>query len=370
MGDMSEKLNLVITGAGGFIGRQTVAVARARGHAVRAVVRKQASVPRDWQTDPMIEVVISDLAGDGAIEHLEAALDRTDAVIHAAAAMAGDDVQQTRDTVCALEAVIATIVRQPRPRPRLVLVSSITVYDALAMVPFAMLDETSPIESTPQSRDAYCRSKLQQEKLAVEAARKHDLFVRIMRPGAVFGPGRIWNGHLGPRLGPVVLLVETRGEIPVSFIAHCAEALVLAAEVPITKDDYEVSDAPSDAPNLAPSGAAGCVEVINVIDDDRPTRAGYMASLQRPGQRTFVLGGIQWLLSKAATALNALGLSRRLPGLLRPAILAARMKPLTYSNARLRERLGWQPSSSFNEAMTTSLTQPADWSVERHDRPD
>jgi hypothetical protein len=40
-----------------------------------------------------------------------------------------------------------------------------------------------------------------------------------------------------------------------------------------------------------------------------------------------------------------------MPGLLRPAIIRSRMKPVVYSNARLHERLDWQSSLSFEDAM-------------------
>ncbi|MGQ0456805.1 MAG: NAD-dependent epimerase/dehydratase family protein [Hyphomicrobium sp.] len=356
MGQVNGKMTLLVTGAAGFIGRHVVAAARHRGHAVRAVVRNTASSPDEWRNDPMIASIAADLADDFAIGPLTAALRDADAVIHAAAAMTGSASRHARDTEGSLRTVISAMTGRTERPPRLVLVSSIAVYDALAAPAFSTIDETAPVEAHPQSRDAYCLSKLRQEALAVQAADLHGLEVRIMRPGAVFGPGRIWNGHLGPSLGPAVFTLETRGETPVSFVSHCAEALVMAAEASVATDDRGLS---------APKGR---VEVINVIDDDRPTRAQYLAAVRTSGWPRLAIPGLGAPLRLAGSMLGVARLSDRMPGLLRPAIFAARCKPFAYSNARLRERLGWRPTRSFHEAMSWSIAQPATQSAAQNDR--
>lgn len=341
---MSTPQTIVITGAAGFIGRHTVAAARTGGHRVRALVRRDGAAPLEWRSDPMIETIVADLSGDGAIAVLGRALDGADTIIHASAAMAGGDAHHARETVRPLANVIAAIADRQNTPPRLVLVSSISVYDTRALPPFSVLDETCPLEGDGQARDAYCRSKLAQERLALEAADRHALDVIIMRPGAVFGPNRLWNGHLGPTIGPAVLLIETRGEVPVNYVAHCAQAVILASERPLTCDDR-------------PAGSGqGRVEIINVLDTDRPTRAAYIAALKSYGGPKMVIGGFRYPLSVAASMLEAVPYSYRLPGLLRPATLDARTKPLVYSNARLRERLGWIPTHTFEAALREAWT--------------
>ena len=57
--------------------------------------------------------------------------------------------------------------------------------------------------------------------------------------------------------------------------------------------------------------------------------------------------------------LGALGLGPRLPGLLRPAVLHARMKPLRYSTARLEALPGWEPGPGFAELMAAAQAEEA-----------
>jgi uncharacterized protein YbjT (DUF2867 family) len=52
---------VLITGASGFIGRETVQRLRARGFEVRAVVRHARSISEEWAQDQGITPVIYDL---------------------------------------------------------------------------------------------------------------------------------------------------------------------------------------------------------------------------------------------------------------------------------------------------------------------
>ena len=136
------EITILVTGAAGFLGRHAVAAARARGHRVRALVRGE-SVPEGWRKDTMISVVLTDLAV--ASPALDAALDGVDAVIHAAASLGGDKAVQNRDTLLATETLLAAMVRT-RPAPRLVLVSSISVYSAMFIAEGSRVDENTPLE--------------------------------------------------------------------------------------------------------------------------------------------------------------------------------------------------------------------------------
>src|SRR5439155_17934516 len=77
---------------------------------------------------------------------------------------------------------------QPR---RFVNVSSFAVYSNLHLKRGALLDESCPLEDAPAERfDAYGFGKLKQEQLVTEYGKKCGLPYVIVRPGAVFGPGR------------------------------------------------------------------------------------------------------------------------------------------------------------------------------------
>lgn len=288
---------IVVTGAAGFLGRATVAAALARGHRVRAVMRRVVAMPDG------AEVMLADLAQ----EDLAPVMAGADAVIHAAASLTGDG-----ETLTATRAVLAAA-----GNARFVLVSSMTVYGA--GMPGGTIDEASPPEPAPHLRDAYCRMKLAQEAMLRDI--RADGW--MLRPGVIVGPGRLWNAHLGMAAGPFLLRAGA-GQIPMIAVDDCARALVLAAETP-------------------PAG----IEVVNVVADDLPDRRGYLALLQ---ERPRIILPLHWRVPDAAAALLA-DFAPRLPGLLRRPTLRARLMPQTYANHRLHDRLDWQQEMPLAQAI-------------------
>ncbi|MFT6533125.1 MAG: nucleoside-diphosphate-sugar epimerase [Limimaricola cinnabarinus] len=308
MGDV-----IAITGATGFLGRAVVDRARAEGHPVRAILRGAA--PTGWAADPGIEVVRADLARNIP------PLDGVGAVIHAAARLEGDDAAQMRNTVAPSAALLE---QAAQAGTRLVLVGSISVLGTDALAPFDLVDETTPTEPRPEARDAYARAKIAQERDARKISARHGVPLRIVRPGAIFGPGRLWNGHMGLSLGPLTFGPRHAGELPLCWLPHAAQILVLAATRPQTE----------------------AVEVIHALDDDRPDRARYLTALGRRGLP------LDWRgFDAAAGLLTPLG--PRLPGLLRRETLRARLMPLRYANARAHA-LGFRAEAGFEAAMAAA----------------
>jgi nucleoside-diphosphate-sugar epimerase len=300
--------HLIVTGAGGFLGRATVAAALARGHRVTALIRTEADLP------PGAIRAVADLAGGGDLRPLLAG---ADAIIHCAGRMTGTEAQMQRDTV---GGTAALLVATP-PQTRLVLVSSMAVYGAARLRPGAVLDEGCPIEDRPALRDAYARTKLRQE-MAVRGGR---LMHWIVRPGLIWDPAHLDNAHLGVGLGPLFLRIGSDGELPLAHVTNVAEALVNAAE------RWPVPGA----------------EVANIVDDIRPTRADWLAAI--PAGRRLTLP-LHWRLPDLAAGL-ASPLGPRVPGLLRRPTLRARLMPLRYSNAAAKDRLGWAPRVAFPQGL-------------------
>lgn len=311
-------LTLVITGASGFIGRGCVEAALRHGHTVRALVRREtAFFPAG------VEVLPCDLVSE--LTTLRSALIGADAVIHAAAAMSSDPLRTERDTISATSNLIAAMTHQDNP-PRLVLVSSITVYDAMA----GDIDENTALEPDPKERDGYAQSKLAQEALLAGAG----LEGWIARPGAVFGPGRVWNAHLGRRFGPLMLRLGGPGQVPVIGQEACAEALVLAAETP-------------------PPG--GGMRPVNLIESDLPDARRYVKAMGRAAPRLRV--PLPWqVLSRIGRALTRLpAFKGALPGLLQTRTLNARFGAKRYSNIRAQRELGWQSHLPFENALRAAV---------------
>lgn len=325
-------IKILVTGAGGFIGRHVVDAIRADGHGVVAVVRDPKAALSNWTNDSGVAIAKLDLIAPDAKDELAQLLPEIDAIVHAAATMSGDPDRQIRETLGATDTVLEAMSKS-RPIPRMVLVSSMSVYDGQATEVGQPLTEDSLLERAPKQRDAYCQAKLSQEFKVREAAAEMGFELWIMRPGAVFGAGRLWNGHLGHPVGKLLVQLEKKGEVPVSFVEHTAKALELAAITP-----------------------ASGIEVVNVVDDDLPDRSKYVAALRHGGWPRFVFP-LNWrILSALGRVLQKVPkLGQRLPGLLVPATLHARMKPIRYGNSRLHDRLSIPQQLPFEHVFATAM---------------
>jgi nucleoside-diphosphate-sugar epimerase len=106
---------------------------------------------------------------------------------------------------------------------RFVNVSSLAVYSTLGLKRGALLDETCPLEDSPQERgDAYCFGKLKQDELVVEYGRKKNLPYVIVRPGSVFGPGKLaFSGRVGIDTFGFFVHLGGSNRLPLTFVENC-----------------------------------------------------------------------------------------------------------------------------------------------------
>jgi nucleoside-diphosphate-sugar epimerase len=318
---------IVITGASGFVGGAAVSAARAAGHTVIALGRRAES---DLTVDPQEKGVAYhalDLGAPEAIQTLAPILKGADAVIHAAAAMTGDDAFHDRETLAPMRALLDAIGAASAP-VRLVLVSSLSVYGFAALPDGTLLTELTPLEPEPHKRDAYTRAKLTQEALAEEAARAKGVDVWLIRPGAIYGPERLDTARLGIAIGGRRLSPGGDPTIPAVDVARVGAGLVSAATVP-KPQDRDVS---------GPSRHHAVV--INLIDPDPPRQSAWAAAV---GIKVMRLP--KALFFKTAVALDLAGdlfpgLGARLPKALLPPRLAARFKHLRYATQRAEDILG------------------------------
>ena len=322
----------LITGAAGFIGRHVVSEALDQGKRVRAIVRPTSDLSGiQWIPHPAVRVERCDLRSPAELPNL---LSGVDVVIHLAGLKQGDLKAQISGTVAPTERLLEAMVEAGARR--MVLVSSLSVYDFRKIACFGQLDEDSPLESQPGEREPYCQAKLLQEHVVRRYGEKHGLDTTILRPGVVIGPGNTWTDQLGIRLNRWLWLRFSAKGMPMqlTYVENCASAIVLAAE--------------SDA-------AIG--QTFNVVDEELPTRRHYMAELRRRlPSRPFVLplsGSLMRLLAEKALKLNkTLSDGRaRLPWIADPARLETQLKPLKFSNDRIKRVLGWHPRFGLGEAL-------------------
>ncbi len=317
-------MRIFVTGASGFVGSAVVDMALARGHEVTRLVRHAPGSPRAGVVD-----VEGDIRDATAWSH---ALDDIDAVVHLAAAKGGDFHTQFATTVVGTEVLLGAM--RGRGVRRLVHVSTFSVYDYRVLAVGDTLDERSTLEARPLDRDDYAQTKLVQEQL-VRAFAVVDGDVTIVRPGAVYGPGNLWDGGLAALLpGGIGLAIAPLGRLKLTYVENCAEAIVLAVERP---------------------GAIGTT--LNVVDDELPTQWGFARAQRRHGIPVPRAVPVPYRGARAAANLVAfanrrfIGGRAKFPGIVVPAKLDAQFRPLRYSNEEAKRVLAWRPRVTLDEAL-------------------
>ncbi len=329
-------MKLLVTGATGFLGQYVVAEALRRGYQVRAAVRASSKLTQlPWLNHPSVELVRWDLQQQPAPVEI---LHGVSAVIHLAAAKQGDFDTQYASTVVATDNLIGAMVTARVWR--LVAISSFSVFDYLNVPVGEIINEDSPLESEPKQRDVYAQTKLLQENLVRDFQQKSGGQVTILRPGMVYGRDYLWNACLGVKVSDRLWIrIGGQAQMPLTYVENCADAIVTAAEC---------------------DKAIG--QTLNIVDDDLPTQRVYADKLTKLLRRSPYTIPISWTVSNLVAQTfwlsNKLLLAGKikLPGILVPARLHARFKPLRYSNIRAQQVLNWQPKYNLDASLVRSCS--------------
>jgi len=325
-------MKILITGASGFLGQYVVCEALRRGHQVRAIVRPTVSEKQlPWHSHPSVDLVRLDLRQRNGLNE---SLQGIDAVIHLAAAKAGDFYSQFSGTVIATENLLDAMVQAGVQR--LVAISTFSVYDYLNLGVGKLLDENSPLEKNPLQRDGYAQTKLIQEQLFRTFEQDHGGKVTVIRPGIIYGREDLWHALVGIELSDTLwLCIAPNAHMPLAYVENCADAIVTA---------------------LICENSIG--KTINIVDDDLPSRRTYIKELcKKSPTKSPRFISINWvimdLIARATQLANQILFENRakLPGLLAPAKLHARFKPLRYSNNQAKQLLEWMPRYSLETAL-------------------
>jgi nucleoside-diphosphate-sugar epimerase len=257
-------------------------------------------------------------------------------IYHLAAGIEKSFAGAVMNSALATRNLIEAFLKYGQPR-RFVNVSSFAVYSNLHLKPGAVLDETCPLEDAPQERfDAYGFGKLKQEELVKKYGEEYGLPYVIVRPGAVFGPGkRDLSGRVGIDTFGFFIQVGGSNLLPLTFIDNCAEAIVLAGLKP---------------------GIEG--EIFNIVDDELLTSRQFLHACKKASRffsvriPYFLAYGICLLWEKYAKWSKG-----QLPPAFNRRRCAAEWKRQRFSNRKARERLGWEPRVPMDRAMEAFLGQ-------------
>ncbi len=332
---------VLVTGANGFLGVKVVNAFLERGYRnLRCFVRPSSRLNRLQAVlalhgaDREVELVVGDLLSR---EDCRKATRGVAVVCHLAAGFDKAFAGAFMNSALATRNLVEAFLEHGQPK-RFVNVSSFAVYSNLKLSRGSLLDETCPLEDSPQERyDAYGFGKLKQEELVREYGAKQGLPYVILRPGTIFGPGKKdLTGRIGVDTFGFMIHIGGGNELPLTYVDNCADAIVLAALQP---------------------GVDG--EVFNVVDDGVLTSSQFLRAWKRRTGRRFSVR-IPYFL---AWWLNCLweDFSKRRKGQLPPAFnrrrCAADWRGNRFTNQKLKSKLGWTPRVGMNDAMNAFLNQ-------------
>jgi nucleoside-diphosphate-sugar epimerase len=318
-------VKVLVTGAGGFLGRHVVAELIRRGHRPRALVRPASDVQGlGWGGD--VEVVRGDLRDPAT---LTGVADGAEAVLHLATPVSGDAEVAFTTAVTGTENLLGALA--PSAVQHIVLASSVTVYDWSALR--GTVTEDAPLVDNPWPRGAYTVAKLWQERVAQRGAAALGRALTILRPGFIWGPGQPLPAGIGLNLGSLQVVVLGRHRLPATHVENCAHCFVTALE-------HE--------------RARG--KVYNVVDGRGISPWRFMSAYLRAtggGRRVAVpYGAVRASAVVAgATARRLFEHGGRLPSILDPPRSEARFKPVRWTSERVESELGWRPPLTFEQAV-------------------
>jgi nucleoside-diphosphate-sugar epimerase len=332
---------ILVTGSNGFIGAKVVEILLEYGFSnLCCFVRPSSHLGRlqsvldQFDAGRNIRLVTGDLLSR---QDCRQAIDGVAIIYHLAAGIEKSFSGAFMNSVLATRNLMDAFLESGKPK-RFVNVSSFAVYSNFSLKRGALLDETCPLENAPQERfDAYGFGKLKQEGLVRQYGIDRNLPFVIVRPGAVFGPGkRELSGRVGINTFGFFIHLGGSNQLPLTFVDNCAEAIVLAGLKP---------------------GVDG--ETFNVVDDDLITSKELLTAYKSAAGAFFsirvpypVAYGFSWAWEKYSHWSKG-----QLPPVFNRRRCSAEWKGSHFSNEKFRRQLGWRPRVPMTQAMAHFLAQ-------------
>lgn len=325
--------DILVTGAGGFIGRHLVERLLSLGHRVRVLVRRPPSDP--LLLDARVEAVQGDLSDIATVTR---AVDGTRLVYHLGAAMRGSAADFEQGTIAGTRHVVSCVAANRSTK--LVYVSSLSVLHAAAARQDSVVREDWPLEPRPELRGLYTGAKLRAEAIVREAVRTQQLNAVIVRPGQVFGRGaELMTPAVARKVrGRMVVIGDGKLILPLIYVDDLVDALVAAAE-------RDIADG----------------SVFHIVDETPVTQNELVerfvaAAAERPGIVHVPVAAMQ---AAGRLAQAAAAVLRRTPPL-SPYRIASALAPMRFDCQAARQRLGWTPRIGVRRGLDLVFSQSAE----------
>ncbi|HXJ56703.1 MAG TPA: NAD(P)-dependent oxidoreductase [Verrucomicrobiae bacterium] len=325
---------LLVTGAAGFIGARVVRNLIERGfRRIRCFTRRSDQTMRNnaagWRDAPGVEVIHGNLLSP---EDCGRAAANVGLIYHLAAGRGEKSFPDAFMNSVVTTRNLLEAARHHQCLKRFVNISSFATYTNKDKPQGRLLDETCPIEQRPELRgDAYCFAKVKQDELVIDYGKRFGLPYVIVRSGYVYGPGNPGiSGRVGIDTFGIFLHLGGSNPVPLSYVDNCAEAIVLAGLTP---------------------GVDG--EVFNVVDDDLPSSRQFLRLYKQNVGRfrsIYVPSLASWLLCYLWERYSKWS-QGQLPPVFNRRRWHAEWKGSRYSNAKLKQRLGWNPKVGVDEGL-------------------
>ena len=326
---------VLITGAAGFMGLRLVDNLLERGFRhVKCFVRHSSAVEKleaiaSRYPGHSIEIIKGNLLSKN---DCAAATKGVAVIFHLAAGTGEKSVPDAfMNSVVTTRNLLEATIEQGCLR-RFVNISSFTVYTNVRKPRWRILDESSPIEDHSELiPDAYCYAKVKQEELLTEYGKKYSIPYVILRPGSVYGPGKKQiTGRIGIDTFGVFLHLGGGNHIPFTYVDNCADAIALAG---------------------LKRGVDG--EIFNIVDDDLPTSREFLRLYKRSVRSfrsIYVPHAVSYLFCRLWERYSTWS-DGQLPPVFNRRRWHVEMKRTSYSNDKLKKRLGWVPKVPMDEGL-------------------
>ncbi|MGH8249048.1 MAG: NAD-dependent epimerase/dehydratase family protein [Gammaproteobacteria bacterium] len=319
-----EIKNVLVTGAGGFIGRHVCALLAQTGYSVRGTGRQSApdgeiAGLNSWAR---IEALNADTDWNSALEGM-------DAVIHVAGrthimrdSVADPLAEYRRVNVAATE----TLARQSAQYgvKRFIFMSSVKVNgECTGRLPDGSW-ECFTEKDTPQPADAYAVSKWEAEQVLAQASAQTGMEFIILRPPLVYGPG------VGANFLRLMRIIDLGWPLPFAQIKNQRSFI------------YVKNLANAVLTCLRSKSAAGRTYLVKDVDVSMPDLI--LAVGQALGRRVRLFGVPPMLLQLGAYLL------------LRPRLIQRLLDSLVIDDTLIRRELSWSPPVPMQEALARTVS--------------